>query len=40
MYIAFEGFVTRIMEEASQYVRTNTETFLIDENGNATVKFR
>ena len=40
VYGAFEGFVGRLLDEGAQWQRTNTEQFLVDEHGNATIKFR
>jgi hypothetical protein len=40
VYTAFEAFVGRLLDEQSQWHRTNTENFLMDEQGNATIKFK
>ena len=40
VYTAFEAFVGRLLDEQSQWQRTNTENFLMDEQGNATIKFK
>jgi hypothetical protein len=40
IYAAFEGFVSRVLDEQDLAKRTNTEQFLVDEQGNATIKFK
>ena len=40
VYQAFEGFVSRLLDEGANAERTSTEAFLVDPTGNATIKFR
>lgn len=40
IYQAFESFVSTIIDPGNIKQRTSTECFLVDENGNQTIKVR
>jgi len=40
VYKAFESFVSRVIDEGSNWQRTSTDAYLVDEHGNATIKVK
>ena len=40
IYQAFESFVSSLIDPGNMASRTTTENFLVDENGNQTIKVR